>query len=217
MDRQVLDEEPRAFESLADQAYQALERLVVTLELPPGSVVTERMLIERTGMGRTPVREAVQRLAWEGLMEIRPRSGIAIAALDPRDFSLVLDAREGVEAVLARAAALRVGAGDRDELRRVETAMQTAVIRDDTVAFLDADKAVDRVIGVASGNPYATRLAAPLQTHSRRFWYRLRRSGDLLASMERHVGVIDAIIAQDAEAAASAARALIAHLRGVAN
>ena len=101
--------------------------------------------------------------------------------------------------------------------RRAATAMQTAVIRDDIIAFLDADKAVDRVIGAASGNPYATRLAAPLQTHSRRFWFRLRRSGDLLASMERHVGSIDAIIAQDAEAAASAARALIAHLRGVAS
>ncbi len=92
-------------ESLAEQAYRILERSIVTLELEPGTVVNERTLIELTGMGRTPMREAIQRLAWEGLVEVRPRSGIAIAAIDPKDFIKVLDAREGVERVLARDAA----------------------------------------------------------------------------------------------------------------
>ena len=59
--------------------------MIVTLELAPGAIVTEGALTS-VGMGRTPVREAMQRLAWEGLMEIRPRSGIAIAALTPRDW-----------------------------------------------------------------------------------------------------------------------------------
>lgn len=55
-----------ASESLAEQAYQILERLIVTLELEPGTLVNERTLIDLTGMGRTPLREAIQRLAWEG-------------------------------------------------------------------------------------------------------------------------------------------------------
>src|SRR5690606_27780967 len=88
--------------SLSELAYRLLERQIVTLQLQPGSVINERALIELTGMGRTPVREAIQRLAWEGLMEVRPRSGIAITALDPKDFTKVLDARAGVEQVLAR-------------------------------------------------------------------------------------------------------------------
>lgn len=193
-----------------------LERLVVVLELAPGSVVTEQMLAARTGMGRTPVREAVQRLGWEGLMDIRPRSGIAIAPLDPRDFPLVLAARRGVETVLARGAARRASAGDRELLRRAETMMREAASRDDTLGFLDADKAVDAIMASASGNPYAARLAAPLQTHSRRFWYRLRRAGDLRASTECHVEIIEAVVAGDPESAAVAADRLMNHLSTIA-
>ena len=92
-------------EPAAREAYRALERMIVTLELAPGSVATEGALIERLGLGRTPVREAIQRLAWEGLLEVRPRAGIAIAPLHAGDWLRVLDARRGVEVVLARSAA----------------------------------------------------------------------------------------------------------------
>ena len=66
------------------RAYRTLERMIVTLELAPGSVATEATLIERVGLGRTPVREALQRLAWEGLVEVRPRAGVAVAPLARR-------------------------------------------------------------------------------------------------------------------------------------
>src|SRR6478609_3116068 len=89
----------------AARAYRMLERLIVTLELSPGSIATEGGLIERVGLGRTPVREAIQRLAWEGLIEIRPRAGLEIAPLHAADWLRVLDARRGVEIILARAAA----------------------------------------------------------------------------------------------------------------
>ena len=71
-------------------------------DLAPGSIATEGTLIERVGLGRTPVREAIQRLAWEGLLEVRPRAGMAIAPLHAADWLRVLDARRGVEKVLAR-------------------------------------------------------------------------------------------------------------------
>src|SRR6185369_2675322 len=89
----------------AARAYRMLERMIVTLDLPPGSIATEGGLIERVGLGRTPVREAIQRLAWEGLVEIRPRAGLAISPLQAADWVRVLDARSGVEQVLARSAA----------------------------------------------------------------------------------------------------------------
>ncbi len=95
-------------ESATARAYRALERLIVTLELAPGSVTTERLLIERIGLGRTPVREAIQRLSWEGLVEVRPRAGLAIAPLPRRRLARVLDARHGVEIVMARSAARHV-------------------------------------------------------------------------------------------------------------
>ena len=81
----------------AARAYRILERMIVTLELAPASVATEGALIERVGLGRTPVREAIQRLAWEGLLEVRPRAGMAIAPLHAGDWLRVLDARRGVE------------------------------------------------------------------------------------------------------------------------
>src|SRR5690606_24498524 len=83
-------------EPAAQRAYRALEKMIVTLELPPAAVVTERVLIDSLDLGRTPVREAIQRLAWEGLIEIRPRAGLAIAPLRAQDWVLIVEARRGV-------------------------------------------------------------------------------------------------------------------------
>lgn len=205
-----------AGESLAEQAYRLLERLIVMLELEPGAVLTERRLIDLTGMGRTPVREAIQRLAWEGLVEVRPRSGIAIMPIDPMDFARVLDAREGVERVLARDAARFGAARDYERLQAAAAAMRRAIPGEDVPLFLDADKAFDIVLGAAANNPYAARLAAPLQTHSRRFWFRLRPSTDIAASAHAHAALIEAIVSRDPAKAADAAGALMNYLRTLA-
>ena len=104
MDAAVIDA-MQAGGTASAKAYLGLERLIVTLELAPGAVVTERVLIERLSLGRTPVREAIQRLTWEGLLEVRPRAGIVVAPLNAGDWLRVIDARRGVEAILARSAA----------------------------------------------------------------------------------------------------------------
>lgn len=199
--------------SLSDQAYHQIERQIVTLQLQPGTVINERVLIELTGMGRTPVREAIQRLAWEGLMEVRPRSGIAITALDPQDFCKVLDARQGVEEVLCRDAARYGGTYEQERLQEAANLMKQAAATQNIPLFLDADKAFDDVLGIASNNIYAARLAAPLQTHSRRFWYRLRLDNSLQDSAMAHTRVIEAIVARDEQAAENNATALISYLR----
>ncbi|RCS24025.1 GntR family transcriptional regulator [Phyllobacterium salinisoli] len=203
-------------ESLAEQAYRTLELMVVTLVLEPNMVVNERTLIELTGMGRTPVREAIQRLAWEGLMEVRPRSGIAITPLDPKDFTKVLDAREGVEQVLARDAARLATPRDHARFQVAADAMRDATRNGDVGKFLDADKALDAVLGQAGGNVFAARLAAPLQTHSRRFWFRLKPDDGIAASTDAHIGLIEAIIARTPTNAMAAAADLIRHLRTLA-
>ena len=199
-------------ESLATQAYLLLEREIVTLRLAPGQMLTEATLIERLGVGRTPVREAIQRLAWEGLVDIRPRSGIRVSDLDPAEFSKVLEARRGVEVVLAKSAARYASSADDEAFRFVGEQMRQAADNGDVDLFLDADKAFDTVLASASANPYAARLAAPLQTHSRRFWFRLQRPDSLSKAAERHVALIEAIIARDEELAVEAADRLIDHL-----
>jgi DNA-binding GntR family transcriptional regulator len=201
--------ENQSFEPVAAKAYRALERMIVTLELPPASVATEGALIERLGLGRTPVREAIQRLAWEGLLEVRPRSGIAIAPLHPGDWGRVLDVRRGVEVILARSAARFVTRHAAEQFHTAALSMQKAVVNADVVHFLEADKQLDEAMAFAADNPFAARLAAPLQTHSRRFWYRYQSEGGLAASAEHHVRVIQAILEGDEKRAERETMALM--------
>ncbi|ANT48839.1 GntR family transcriptional regulator [Mesorhizobium amorphae] len=198
----------------AAKAYRMLEHMIVTLELAPASFVTEGALIERLGLGRTPVREAIQRLAWEGLLDVRPRAGIAIAPLHPGDWLRVLDARRGVEVVLARSAARFVTREAADLFHEAALAMQKAVISGNVLAFIQADKALDEALALAADNPFAARLAAPLQTHSRRFWFRYKADTGLAESAEHHVALIRSILDGDEEGAAKDAKRLMALLRG---
>ncbi|TGQ43982.1 GntR family transcriptional regulator [Mesorhizobium sp. M00.F.Ca.ET.216.01.1.1] len=210
----ALVDEGSSAEPVAAKAYRTLEHMIVTLELAPASFVTEGALIERLGLGRTPVREAIQRLAWEGLLDVRPRAGIAIAPLHPGDWLRVLDARRGVEVVLARSAARFVTREAADLFHDAALAMQKAVIAGNVLAFIQADKALDEALALAADNPFAARLAAPLQTHSRRFWFRYKADTGLVESAEHHVVLIRSILAGDEEAAAKDAKRLMALLRG---
>jgi len=201
-------------EPAAARAYRVLEHMIVTLELSPASFVTEGALIEKLDLGRTPVREAIQRLAWEGLLDVRPRAGIAIAPLHPGDWLRVLDARRGVEVVLARSAARFVTREAADLFHEAALAMQKAVISGNVLAFIQADKALDEALAMAADNRFAARLAAPLQTHSRRFWFRYKADTGLAESAEHHVALIRSILDGDEEAAAKDAKRLMALLRG---
>ena len=204
-------------EAAAARAYRALERMIVTLELPPAGTTTEGALIELLALGRTPVREAIQRLAWEGLIEIRPRSGLAIAPLKAADWPLVVDARAGVEAVLARSAARHVAPEAAARLRSASGAMGEAVAAKDVLAFLAADKLLDEVIADAADNAFAARVAAPLQTHSRRFWFRYQSGTGLARSAGHHMRLIEAILDRDERRAGREAERLRAMLRGLAD
>jgi len=202
--------------SAAMQAYRALERSIVTLALAPGATITEGELIAHTGLGRTPVREAIQRLAWEGLVEIRPRAGLAIARLIAGDWAKVLDARRGVEALLARSAARNATPAAIELFYSAALAMERAASGGDVLGFLDADKAFDEALAEAADNAFAARVAAPLQTHSRRFWYRFQRTASLADSAGGHVDIIQAILARDGDRAAAESDRLNTTLRDYA-
>ena len=200
-------------ESAAQRAYRTLEKLIVTLDLAPGSVTTEGALIERLALGRTPVREAIQRLEWEGLLEVRARAGLAVAPLHAADWLKVIDARRGVEGILARSAARYVTKQGARLFHDAALAMQRSVVSGNVLAFLEADKALDEALAAAADNPFAARLAAPLQTHSRRFWFRYKADTGLAESAEHHVEVIRAILDGDTEAAEAESGRLMMLLR----
>ena len=102
--------------SLADRAYPAIRDLIVSVELGPGAVIDERALMEALGIGRTPVREALRRLAQEKLVEVYPRRGMFVTGVDVGDLALLTEVRAVLESEAARLAAVRATAGERDEL-----------------------------------------------------------------------------------------------------
>ena len=209
------DNRPDA-ESRAGQAYRALEELIVTLELQPGTAITETRLGERLGMGRTPIREAVQRLAWEGLVTIRPRLGILVSDIHPGDFIRVLEARHALEILLSCAAAHLASRADREALAGCARAMRDAAAEGDVDGFLRQDKVFDDLVARAACNPFAARVVAPLQTHSRRFWFRYLGSQDLNASARHHMDLMHAIAEGSVETARARATDLMQYLRGEA-
>ena len=200
-------------ESVTLQAYRGLEQMLVTLVLEPGLITTEGALIERLGLGRTPVREAVQRLSWEGLLIVRPRAGIEVASLQAADWLRVVDARRGVEGVIARSAARNLSPRDALALQAAAVAMHDAVLASDVPAFLEADKGLDEALAWACDNVFAARLAMPLQTHSRRFWYRYQADTGLAEAAEHHVALIGKILDRDGQAAEVEADRLMSLLR----
>ena len=101
-------------QSLSDRAYYAIRELIVTLELAPGSVVNERDLMERLGVGRTPVREALRDLARERLVDVFPRRGMFVSGVDVGDIAGLSEVRLELEGKAARLAAERRNEADRD-------------------------------------------------------------------------------------------------------
>ncbi len=200
-------------ESRAGIAYRTLEAQIVTLKLQPGAAMTENGLATALNMGRTPVREAIQRLSWEGLVTIRPRLGIVVSEINPSDFARVLDARHALEILLAASAARLAGRAERDALSDCAKAMRDAAAAGDVIDFMARDKQFDEVVAIAACNPFAARVVAPLQTHSRRFWFRYFSDSDLSAAAFHHMELMRAIGAGDETKATGMAEELMQYLR----
>ncbi len=205
--------EPRAGESQADLAYRRIEDAIVRLALAPGARVTEQELAARFGLGRTPVREAVQRLVADGLLAVYPRRGMAVADINPVDVLLALEARTALERVVAIAGARRATPRHRADLRRVAAELTAAAATGDVASYMRRDQDVDAALDAACGNPYAVRALAPLRTMARRAWFFFRRESDLAATAARHAAVLEAVAAGDEAAAGQASDALLAQVR----
>jgi len=158
-------------ETLTEQAYNRLEEMIVTLALAPGSVVAEQALSAELGIGRTPIREALQRLAREGLVLVLPRKAIIVTETDPRRQLLVLEVRRELERLLVRASAERATGGERRQFHDIAEGMEAAAKSNDDIAFMRLDRQLNTLLASAAHNEYAARAIRSLNGHSRRFWY----------------------------------------------
>jgi DNA-binding GntR family transcriptional regulator len=174
-------------------AYLALEHLIVTLQLKPGAFITEKQLIEQAGHGRTPVREAIQKLAWQGLMIVKPRVGLQIAEIGSSDRADVMQVRREIEPIAASLVATHANADERGRLIDISRRMSDCAVTGDMAAFFAADKAFDEILEDACPNRFITAALAPVQAHSRRIWYSTATLERMARSIALHVDVICAI------------------------
>lgn len=198
--------------SQVHEAYLAIEDRIVILDFKPGSMLTEKAIIEAVGYGRTPVREAIQRLTMEGLTEVHPRLGVKIAEIRPDDYPRAIEPRLTLEPLLARSAARYAGPNDRKVIFDGMHEMRGCAERGDVAGYLKQDKAIDEAISNAAANPFLPRILSPLQIHSRRFWYQYHGTDGMVESAERHASVCRAIIEGDDERAVAEAQLLMEYL-----
>jgi DNA-binding GntR family transcriptional regulator len=193
--------------SLSDQAYYRIRELIVTLELAPGAPVTERELMERLALGRTPIREALQALARECLVEVYPRRGMFVSGVDVRDLAGLSEVRLTLEPRAARLAAERATDADRATITVLLKELDHVRDKPDERALIDLDQRIHRHIYDCTHNPF---LAATLNEYyvlTLRIWFlALDRLTRLEDAVREHRELLRAIRAGSAERAEEAMR-----------
>ncbi len=204
---------PENGESLTRQAYERIEEMIVTLVLAPGETVSEADLAEGLGMSRTPVREALQKLAREGLVRVMPRRGLLITEFDVGRQLRMLDVRRQIDRLLATRAATRRTSQQAEGFRDVADAFGEAAGQDDDTLFTRADRAFNALITTAAANEFAAEAASLTQGLSRRFWYaHHERFSEIGQAADLHRAIALAIADGDEEAAGAASDALLDHV-----
>jgi DNA-binding GntR family transcriptional regulator len=197
-------------ETLTEQAYRLIEEQIVTLRLRPGDVLSEQMLSAAFKIGRTPIREALQRLAREGLVTILPRKGILVSDINPRQQLLVLEVRREIERLLSRGGAERATPEQRAQLQEIARGMDRAAKTNDDIAFMRLDGEFNGLMLEAAHNDYAARSMKLLQGLSRRFWYmHYREAADLPLCARLHANQARAIAEGNSDSAARASDKLM--------
>jgi DNA-binding GntR family transcriptional regulator len=184
--------------------------MIVRLELAPGSAVSEAMLSTRLGIGRTPIREALQRLARERLVRILPRRGVIVSEIDVKSQLRLLEVRRELERLMARAAARRSTPAERERFAELARAFNRSAVERDDVAFLRIDREFNELCLQAARNEFAATAMGLMNALSRRFWYlHFRQAADLPVTARLHADIARAIAEANQTAAAKASDALL--------
>jgi DNA-binding GntR family transcriptional regulator len=185
---------------LSERAYVALRDRLVTLEIPPGAPIDEDALTRELGVGRTPVREAVRRLALEGLVLVYPRRGTFASAINITSLSDISDVRTVLEAHAASRAATLADAADVAEARALEAELDALAAAQAPMMELDAR--IHRFVHRCCRNPYLAQDLDRYLNMSLRIWHLTSdRLPPLAERVREHRDLLEAICRGDAEAA----------------
>jgi len=199
--------------SRVDQVYEYLESRIVTLQLPPGALLSEVVIGKELGVSRTPVGEALQRLAREGLVTVLARRGIVVTEISASDQMRLLELRREISAFIARTGAKRATSEERDALRANAKEFLKAAKTGDEMGVIAADKKFHDLFAICTHNNFAALAMEPLDSLSRRFSYAhkmMQENG--LASAKLHANIALAIADGDQVKAEKAANALADYL-----
>lgn len=196
---------------LADQARARLEEMIVSLELAPGSIWSEGELSTAIGIGRTPVREALQRLEDDHLVRILPRHGAQITEINVVEQLLLLELRRELDRMLAVGAARRSSTEERSQLLAMAQQLERfASENEDVFTFLRHHYELKTFLASCARNPFVARAVMPCYAMSRRFYYlHYRQVPDIEVAAKHHANVIQAVAIGDEKRAATASDRLM--------
>ena len=184
--------------------------MIVTLQLAPGAVVSEAELSERLGIGRTPIREALQRLARERLVNILPRRGVMVSEINVKSQLRLLEVRRELERLISRSAARRATDTERQAFRRIAAAFEASAAANDDVTFMRTDREFNSLQAAATHNEFAIGAMALMHGLSRRFWYiHYKQAADMPLTAQLHADIARAIADGDEAGAARATDKLV--------
>lgn len=198
--------------TLTEQAYELIEELIVQLELAPGAAISEAELSARLGIGRTPVREALQRLAREHLVVVLPQRGVLVADIDIKRQLRLLETRRPVESLIVRSAARRADAAERQQFMELSKEFMRAGKASDQTRFMRIDKTFNELSLRAARNEFAAASMMLMHGVSRRFWVvhdQLAHDTELTATL--HGKLARAIADGDEAGSAAALKHLLDH------
>jgi len=188
----------------ADRAYVDLRDRIVTLRLPPGTVLREDELMREMGIGRTPLREAVKRLALENLVAVQPRRGTFVTAVEAADIVNITAVRAELEGYAAELAAQRLDEDHRAAAAALLREVEELSAPGDPDWLMRFDERIHRFTWDAAGNPYLSETLERYFTHSLRIWYLvLDRLPGLGHAVHDQTHLLDALLAGDGDRARS--------------
>lgn len=187
-------------ESLSDQAYRRLRDKIVRLEFAPGDVLREDSLREDLGIGRTPIREALQRLEREHFVTVVPRQGIFVTGIGIDELAMLFETRMVLEPYAARLAALR---GGDLQWSAMEDALARTAAAADGNELLAIDRRCHELMWQAAGNRFLLDTLDMLYAQSDRLWHQyLADVADPEHAVDEHVAILEALRSGDADRAA---------------
>ncbi len=185
--------------SLSEQAYGQLRRMIVRLDFAPGDVLREDALQERLGIGRTPIREALQRLAREHFVTVIPRRGMFVSGIDVSELSLLFETRTVLEPYAARLAAAR---GTEEHWEAMEAALSGVAAADGNLDLMEIDRSGHEIMWEAAGNRFLVDTLDMLYAQSDRLWHLyLADVADMNHAVDEHAEIMEALRGGDGDRA----------------